>query len=266
VSGSSPDAAWIAALRDRADRPPRVPRQPLWWQGVRIGSVEPDWLAGLRLPGGAVTRDGVDGWRIQGDDLTASLAHIADALRDAGAAHAWRDEQLAVTDDMGRVHGTVERAVVRTLGVTTYAVHLAGNAPDGRHWIQRRSRTKANDPGLLDTLMGGMVPAADTVLQALERETWEEAGLRLPQLQDLGHGGRVTVRRPSDSGRGGYMVEHIDWYRCVVPQGVEPQNQDGEVESFSLLDGTEVAARMGRDEFTIEAALVLLGRGLQHAL
>ena len=36
--------------------------------------------------------------------------------------------------------------------------------------------------------MGGMVSAADDLPQALARETWEEAGLRLDQLQALTYG------------------------------------------------------------------------------
>ena len=34
----------------------------------------------------------------------------------------------------------------------------------------------------------------------------------------------------------GYVVEYIDWYRCVVPEGVVPVNQDGEVAQFRLMD------------------------------
>jgi 8-oxo-dGTP pyrophosphatase MutT (NUDIX family) len=148
------------------------------------------------------------------------------------------------------------------LGITTRAVHLAGLSPDGRHWVQQRSLTKPNDPGLWDTLMGGMIPASDSVEQALERETWEEAGLHIAQLRGLTHGGHVTMRRPTDSGRGGYVVEHIEWYRCVVPDGIAPVNQDGEVAQFSLLAPDEIAARLHRDEFTVEAALVLARCGL----
>lgn len=263
------DAAWLAALRARAGQPPSRPRVPLWAGESQIGSVEPD-LFPQALPPAAVgaaglvqpaRRAGMEGWEVIGT-LTASLAELAFALRDAGAAHAWRHEQLAVTDTQGRTLGTVERAVVRPLGITTFAVHLAGYSPDGRHWLQQRSLTKANDPGLWDTLMGGMVPASDTLQQALERETWEEAGLRLDQLSDLRHGGRISTRRPTGDGRGGYVVEHIDWYRCTVPDGVAPANQDGEVAQFQLMDGKQVLNGLQRDEFTTEAALILVESGL----
>ena len=255
------DPAWLAGLKARADQPPRVAREPLWAGDARIGSVEPGWAEGVVLEPQwveCITCDGQAGWLVRGD-VTQSLNAIALALRDAGAAHAWRDEQLAVTDEHGNVLGSVERAVVRPLGITTFAVHLAGFSPDGKHWVQMRSSTKATDPGLWDTLMGGMVAAGESPDTALERETWEEAGLRLADLRDVRFGGRVLTRHPSDAGRGGYVVEYIDWYRCVVPEPLVPKNQDGEVERFALLDAEEIAQRLQRDEFTLEAAVVLDG-------
>lgn len=258
---------WIAALRAGADVPPRRPRVPLWWEGIPIGSVEPGFLdqiglqprSGGGLPLQKEERSG--GWAVTGE-LTASLARVAFALRDAGLSHVWRDEQLAVTDGAGKTLGTVERAVVRPLGITTFAVHLTAQSPDGRHWVQQRSLTKPNDPGMWDTLMGGMVPASDSLDQALARETWEEAGLRMDQLAGLQWGGRLTTRRPADSTTTGYVVEHIDWYRCVLPEGVVPDNQDGEVEQFSLMPAAEVAGRLLAGEFTTEAALILAACGL----
>jgi 8-oxo-dGTP pyrophosphatase MutT (NUDIX family) len=252
-------ADWLGALRARADQPPLEPRVPLWAGEARIGSVEPGFLGKVPVPAGLVEQVACGtehGWRVNGE-LTASLHQLALAMRDSGVAHAWRDEQLAVTDSQGRTLGTVERAVVRPLGITTFAVHLAGLSPDGRHWVQQRSLTKANDPGLWDTLMGGMIPASDSMEQALERETWEEAGLRLSQVEQLGWGGRMLTRRPSGESRAGYVVEYLDWYSCVVPDGVIPANQDGEVAQFRLMQPEEVARRMMRDEFTVEAALIL---------
>ena len=257
--------AWLSALRARADRPPLRPRVPLWAGDARIGSVEPDFIPRVPMPAGIaqeVKRGSERGWSIVGD-VTDALHKIAMGMREAGLAHAWRDEQLAVTDEKGRVHGTVERAVVRPLGITTFAVHLVGMTSDGRHWLQQRSLTKPNDPGLWDTLMGGMIPASDSLEVSLARETWEEAGLRLPQLQALAHGGRITTRRPTGEGRSGYVVEHIDWYRCIVPHGVVPENQDGEVQQFRLVPAGEVASMLLRDEFTVEAALILLQAGLE---
>jgi len=272
--------AWQAALHARAGVPPAAPRLPLWAGGVQIGTVAPETMRLLMLSGNPglpealreskqistsndAAANGAPGWHIDGP-LTASLAVVARALHGAGLAQAWRDEQLAVRalDGPDTVLGTVERAAVRPLGIATRAVHLAGRTADGRHWVQRRSLTKPNDPGLWDTLMGGMVPAADTLAQALARETWEEAGLRMEQLAAVTHGGWVAIRRPTPAGTAwGYMVEQIDWFHCTVPDGVLPANQDGEVDEFRLMPPAEVLARLEREEFTLEASLVLTAAG-----
>ncbi len=260
-----PDPAWLATLHASADRPPRAPRVPLRAGAAVIGSVEPEFLSrlgALSQPAAGVLARTTEGgactaWHVTGD-LTASLGRLARAMRDAGLSHSWRDEQLAVHDQEGNRLGTIERAVVHPLGITTRAVHLVGFSPDGRHWMQRRSMTKSNDPGMWDTLVGGMVSASDSVHQALERETLEEAGLRLDQLSGVGPGGAVATRRPVPDGGGtGYVIEHIDWYRGVLPHGVVPQNQDGEVDEFRLMTPAEVLARLERNEFTLEAALIL---------
>jgi len=57
--------------------------------------------------------------------------------------------------------------------------------------------------------------------------------------------------------RAGYIVEYIDWYRCVIPEGVVPRNLDGEVQEFALLGEADIARMLLGDEFTLEAAVVL---------
>ena len=198
------------------------------------------------------------GWRLQlGQyDATTRLNQLADLMKDAGLAGAWRNEQLAVRDESGLQIGTIERGAVRPLGIATLAVHLVGQSPDGRFWVQQRAFDKPNDPGKWDTLMGGMVSAADTVETALKRETWEEAGLHIADLQNLRYGGHQSNCRPSSDGAAAYMQEYIDWYVATVPDGMVPINQDGEVAQFVLMDEARLLATMQRGEFTLEAALM----------
>ena len=144
-----------------------------------------------------------------------------------------------------------------SLGIVTEAVHLVAIDEEGRHWVQQRAFDKPTDPGLWDTLVGGVIPASDTLEHALERETWEEAGLRLAQVRELRHGGRVLTQRPAGFAHG-YVDEWLDWFTCTLPAGVTPSNQDGEVAEFCCMDAAEVTQRLERDEFTIDAAQVLL--------
>jgi 8-oxo-dGTP pyrophosphatase MutT (NUDIX family) len=262
------DPQWLAALRASAEQPPRRARVPLLLGAHRIGSVEPDFFAPIAGPAASLVpellqfedADAGPMWRILGEG-TAALQRIAQSLRAAGAGNVvqqWRDEQLAVWSAQEEQLATVERGVVRPLGIATRAVHLVGRTRDGRFWVQQRAQDKPNDPGLWDTLMGGMVSAADTTQTALARETWEEAGLRLELLQGVVRGGRVALTKPSDSNSAGYVVEQIDWFSATVPDGVQPTNQDGEVAQFLLLDAHELLGKLRRNEFTTEAALILV--------
>ena len=191
------------------------------------------------------------------NDVTTGLNQLADLLRDAGLAGAWRNEQLAVRNESRGQIGTVERGAVRPLGIATLAVHLVGQSPDGRFWVQQRAFDKPNDPGKWDTLMGGMVSSVDTVETALERETWEEAGLTIADLKNLRYGGRQSNCRPSSDGAAGYMQEFIEWYVATLPDGLMPINQDGEVAQFALIDQAHLLAGMQRGEFTLEASLIM---------
>ncbi|MFI8614178.1 NUDIX domain-containing protein [Acidovorax sp. NPDC077693] len=262
--------AWVAGARQSARRPPAQPRQALVVAGQVVGSVAEGFLNQISLCRLLEKRyqlsnkehSGAMAWCIDGpaDAITDALNTLAAALRDAALCGPWRDEQLAVCNPAGEVVGTVERGAVRVLGITTRAVHLVGLAPDGRMWVQKRSMTKPNNPGLWDTLMGGMVSAADTLPQALARETWEEAGLQVGALNALQHGGHVDFSRPSREGGGaGYMLERIDWFRAEVPAGMEPCNQDGEVERFDLLPPGTVRDQVAQGQFTLEAGLVIAG-------
>ena len=260
-AGLAPD--WIARLRARAEQPPVVARLPLACESGVIGSVEDALLVPLRL---ACLRrglpDGGAGWTVTGP-TSDSLAALAQALREAGCVRAWRDESLAVRNGQGQVIGQVERGVTRLLGIATEAVHLLGVAPDGRHWVQQRALTKPDDPGLWDTLVGGMVPAGESLEAALARECDEEAGLRPDQLQDLRLGGWVATRRPTPGTPGGYTVERIAWYLAQVPDGVVPFNRDGEVAQFRLMPVQELRAHLAAGGFTLDASLMLLDAGVR---
>jgi len=259
------NADWLTALRQSACQPPRAPRQPLYLGSDKIGSVEPLFFHAFLEQNpqlvGPCLAPGVDnGWCIQGNANT-TLAVLADALRifpGSPVGRLWRDEKLAVRADDGRVLAAVERGAVRALGIATRAVHLLGLTPTGDSWIQQRALDKPTDPGLWDTLMGGMVPVSDTLEQALARETWEEAGLLLSDLSHLHHAGSMVLQKPAHAGDAiGYVVERADCYIAQVPANRVPQNQDGEVAQFVCASPQVLHHMLEQGQFTLEAALLL---------
>ena len=254
---------WLQKLQAEANQSPALARVPFYVENMKIGSVEPIFMHHLGLLTNEYGRKQLlkkeqSGWHLVLDqsDVTTRLNQLAAVLRDAGLAGAWRNEQLAVRDEQGVQIGTIERGAVRPLGIATLAVHLVGQTTDGRYWVQQRAMSKPNDPGKWDTLMGGMVSAGDTVETALERETWEEAGLRIADLRNLQYCGRQDNCRPSSDGAAGYMQEFIEWYVATVPSGMVPKNQDGEVAQFVLMDEAQLLAAMKSGNFTLEAALI----------
>ena len=246
---------WRRDLQARADQVPSSPREGLFvaTDDTPIGSIEPA-LAQRMVEAGLPIELTREGWRVGGAPLNVAFARIADWLRTQGLASAWRNELLSVTDATGALVGMIERAAVRPLGIATQAVHLVGWAEQGGMWVQQRAFDKATDPGQWDTLMGGLMAADEAVATTLARETWEEAGLRIGDLREVAARGRLTVRRPVSNG---YMVEHIHVHEAVVPAGLVPINQDGEVAVFERLSLGHLHERLHAGAFTLEAALIL---------
>ena len=255
-------SGWLREARRAACAEPVSPRATLLLSGHPgpIGSIEPALAERLAAAGLPLARSD-DAW-IVAAPAQASLAAIARRLHDERVCSRWRDELLPVRDRSGQPLASIERSVVRALGIQTFAAHLVGSTPAGKVWLQQRAFDKATDPGAWDTLVGGLIGCDESTDLALARETREEAGLDLAQLESLAHVDRIAVRRPVSDG---YMVEDIEVFHAVVPAGIEPVNQDGEVERFERLDGPALHERLASGACTLEATLILgllLERGL----
>jgi 8-oxo-dGTP pyrophosphatase MutT (NUDIX family) len=187
-------------------------------------------------------------------ECSARLMDAAVTLREAGLLGGWRDETLAVRTADGHILGAIERAACRPLGITTEAVHLNAFSDDGTLIVARRALHKAIDPGLWDNLVGGMVPAGETLEQALEREAWEEAGLALDRLE-VHRGRSFHVQRAVPEG---WQSERIHVYETTLPAETALANQDGEVATIDRRSLPAVLDAIERDEFTLEAALATL--------
>lgn len=209
------------------------------------------------LPGVEVTPEAVHVQSHHGRGLTldAVLQTMAETLKAAGCLRGWRDELLDVVGE-GQVLGVIERAALRPLGLLTRAVHLNAWTPDGRLYVARRAATKTTDPDRLDTLVGGLSAAGESLDTSLLRESHEEAGL-LPEMLVTRTPVRVITRMHRRLPEG-YQVEDALVSECVLDASVCPVNQDGEVSEILTLDIDEVWDRVLADDFTLEAELVVL--------
>ncbi len=188
-------------------------------------------------------------------DLVDQQLHaLAQCLLNEGCLPKWRNELLDVWVG-GHSIGAIDRGAVRALGLVTRAVHLNAWSESGDLWVARRALDKATDPGLWDTLVGGLVGLGEGDDLALVRETAEEAGLdelalveRTP-LRVITH---LQRRLPE-----GFQSEDVITCECVLPLDVVPENQDGEVMTIVALPPNEVAQMLLDNEFTVEAGIVI---------
>lgn len=182
------------------------------------------------------------------------LNAIAQRLWQAGCLPKWRGELLDVWAGDQSV-AAIDRGAVRALGMVTRAVHLNAWSESGGLWVARRALDKATDPGLWDTLVGGLVGLSEGDDLALVRETAEEAGLDELALAD-----RTPLRVITHMQRRlpeGFQSEVVLTCECVLPVNVVPVNQDGEVMAISCLPPSEVAQMLLDQAFTVEAGIVI---------
>ena len=200
---------------------------------------------------------------------TAFFERANQALRAQGLIPAWRNETFpVVAQATGSLLATQERAASRFWGCTTFGAHcngyvLGAHGRPSHLWIARRALDKPTDPGLYDNLVGGGVPHGQTPAQAVQREAWEEAGLRPAQLQGLTAGRRLRVARDIPEG---LQLEEVSVYDLALPAGLTPHNQDGEVHSFTLMPLAQALAHAAAGHMTVDAALVTLDFALRHRL
>lgn len=245
------------ALRARASEPPPDQALPLDLAGRRCGWITPAAREALHAAGLAVSGDGVTRLlpdQRRGPELNAALAQAAQVLREAGCLRGWRDELMDIHAGVERL-GVIERTATRPLGLLTRAVHLNAWTPDGRLWVARRALDKATDPGMWDTLVGGLVSSGESLDLALVRECGEEAGLDAAQLQ--GRSPLRTILRVQRRLPEGYQVEDLLASRCVLAPGTQPANRDGEVMQIAAMPVDDVAGMIEAGEFTLEAALII---------
>jgi len=205
------------------------------------------------------------------DTRTAAFDVVVRDLNDRGLVSGWRDEPYPVGVTYSEpAYFEMERAAVALFGVRGYGIHINGyveNA-DGLHlWVARRSLTKQTAPGKLDQIVAGGQPAGMTLADNMIKECAEEANIPATFAGKARPVGTVTYTTERPEGLRHDMLFNFD---LALPEGFQPENMDGEVESFELWPIERVAQVIEEtDRFKFNAALVnidfLVRRGLIDA-
>jgi thiamine pyrophosphokinase len=155
--------------------------------------------------------------------------------------------------------GVLDRGALPRFGVIGVGVHLNGlvRRADGLHlWIAKRAENKKLDPGKLDHLVAGGVPAGYTPFAALLKEAEEEAGLSEAMASQARPVAvfKYNMERPEGLRRDVLYAYDID-----LPDNFVPHPMDGEVESFALWPLARVAEVLSHtNDFKFNVTLVII--------
>lgn len=174
-------------------------------------------------------------------------------------------------------YATYLNGFVRDSGATSTSSNTSSTSSDSSSqssrsggvshvWIAKRSRTKKTWPGMLDTIVGGGLPAEISTHENMVKETNEEAGLDPSWVASrLVSAGSICYVTDQRSG----LVNNITFtYDLEMPPSVKPVNRDGEVESFELWPVEEVVAALGEMpmRFKPDIYFVLLDFCVRHGI
>ncbi len=228
---------------------------------LRVGTATVGWirpadaalLDGLRGESGAVVLD-----------AAARLPELAARLAALGRFRL-RGEAFDVRAlPGGPVLARVDRGALPLLGIAAEGVHVNGlvHRRDGLHlWVARRSADKALDPGKLDHIVAGGVPAGLTPAETLIKEAAEEAGIPATLAARARAVGEIAyaMERPE-----GLRRDRLHLFDLELPDDFTPVPMDGEVAGFELWPLARVIAAMREtDDFKFNVNLVLIDLALR---
>lgn len=208
------------------------------------------------------------------DSCMAALSHLLELAKGNPSPlfdylrTGWRDEKMRIVgckDDID-----IERAGLAYFGLIGPGVHLNLLTPDPatnakKVWMQRRSATVKNYPGMLDSTVAGGITAGLDPLAAIIKESAEEAGLHenvlktaLKPVGMVSHWFFLTQDRTMNQPTLNYVFE-LEVGPDVVPRGV-----DGEASGFELLSLAELKTALLEGKVKPAAAAVSIDLLIRH--
>ena len=192
-------------------------------------------------------------------EAAGRLPDLARTMCDAGHFR-WRGEAFDVrVSDAGPALASIDRGALPAFGLLALGVHLNGlvRRADGWWlWVGRRAADKALDPGKLDHIVAGGVPAGLSPWPTLLKEAQEEASMPAGMLRRAHEVARIgyAMERPE-----GLRRDRLICYDVLLPETFTPRPGDDEVVAFELWPMARVLATIrDTDDFKFNVNLVLL--------
>lgn len=201
-------------------------------------------------------------------EATEAMDVVCRDLYNRGILQTWRNEPYKVAqrfnDDPLFI---IDRGAVAFFGIRSFGVHLNGyvKTKDGlKMWVAKRANDRLVSPGKYDNMVAGGQPANLSLQENLIKEGFEEAGIAQVLMEQARPVGMISYCMQS---RVGLKPDVMFCYDLEVPEDFIPQNQDGEAQSFHLMNMEEVSEIVRKtDDFKLNCNLVVLDFLIRHGV
>lgn len=246
-------------------RPFVVAGQRVGWVGHDLAGNLDRWPEIFGLADDEVTLlDSVGGI----EERTGAMAEVCQALAADNILPPHRTEQFPVMAAFGDAPLLrLDRGWVPAFGVAAYGVHVNGyvDTPSGPElWVGVRSSDSLVDPGKLDNMVAGGLPAGLSLEENLVKEAHEEASV--PE---------ELARQARPAGALSYMMEVPDGlrrdvlfvYDLPVPEDFRPLDRDGEHSRFDRMPAARALQLVEQtDAFKFNVNLVIIDFAIRHGI
>lgn len=202
------------------------------------------------------------------EERSAAIAEVCETLADQQILPPNRREDFRVgTAFMAEPLLRLDRAWVPAFGVTAYGVHLNCyvETPSGPDlWLGVRSLSSLVDPGKLDNMVAGGLPAGISLMDNVVKESQEEASVPESLARQARPAGVLTYSMEVALGLRNDMLFVYD---LVLPEDFQPVSQDGEQTGFEKVPAAEALRRVDEtDGFKFNVNLVIIDFAIRHGI
>ncbi len=199
---------------------------------------------------------------------TEIVADVTYQWYQQGVVSAWCDEMYQVSSHIAMPPlMLLDRSMASLFGIMKYGVHMnawvkQNNAFALSLWVAKRAKNKPTFPGCFDHLVAGGHGDGLTVSQTLIKECQEEANIPVNLAKQAKAVSLVSYVMDTKQT---LCRDALFVYDLELPIDFQPENTDGEVESFQLYPVEQVMQLVAEtDKFKTNCNLVLIDFFIRH--